>query len=81
MASRNVTTAQIAASFTAAERLARPLVDKTGLDGSFDFTLESIRESNNLLPPDFQEGTTFPVGSARATWIETEVYKGNNGQP
>ena len=51
--------AQVAASLTAAGRLARPVVDQTGLDGRFDFTLEWIRESNDPAPADLQEGTTF----------------------
>jgi bla regulator protein BlaR1 len=59
MGSRNLTMAQIAAALTAAGRLARPVVDETGLGGRFDFTLEWIRESNNSGPADLQEGTTF----------------------
>jgi bla regulator protein blaR1 len=59
MGSRNVTMAQVAASLTATARLARPMVDQTGLEGLFDFTLEWIRESNDPAPADLQEGTTF----------------------
>jgi bla regulator protein blaR1 len=59
MGSRNVTMAQVAASLTSAGRLARPVVDQTGLDGRFDFTLEWIGESNDPAPADLQEGTTF----------------------
>jgi bla regulator protein blaR1 len=57
--SRNVTMAQVAATLTAAGRLARPVVDQTGLEGPFDFTLEWLRESNNPAPADLQEGATF----------------------
>ena len=51
--------AQVAGSLTTAGRLARAVVDQTGLDGRFDFTLEWIRESNDPAPADLQEGTTF----------------------
>jgi uncharacterized protein (TIGR03435 family) len=59
MGSRNVTLAQLAASLSAAGRLARPVVDQTGLDGYFDFTLEWTRDSNDPAPADLQEGTMF----------------------
>lgn len=57
--SRNVTMAQAASALTTAGRLARPVVDQTGLVGRFDFTLEWIRESNDAAPADLQEGTNF----------------------
>ena len=59
MGSRNVTMAQVAAVLTTAGRLPRPVVDQTGLVGRFDFTLEWIRESNDAVPADVQEGTIF----------------------
>jgi len=75
---RNLTIEQISAALIATVRLTRPVWDQTGLDGRFDFTLEWIRESNNPGPIDLQEGTTFQEALARATWIEAEIYKGNN---
>jgi bla regulator protein blaR1 len=57
--SRNVTMAQIAAALYLSGRLARPVVDQTGLDGRFDFTLEWIRESDTPGLVDLQEGTNF----------------------
>src|SRR5207248_1829340 len=49
----------LAAALTASGRLARPVVDQTGLGGRFDFTLEWIPDSNDPAPADLQEETTF----------------------
>jgi bla regulator protein BlaR1 len=63
MGSRNMTMAQIAASLIATGEVTRPVVDQTGLDGRFDFTVEWTREPKTPVPatevqPDLP-GTTF----------------------
>jgi uncharacterized protein (TIGR03435 family) len=47
--SRNVILAEIAEALSQIGRLARPVVDRTGLEGRFDFTVEWMLESNS--PP------------------------------
>ncbi len=63
MGSRNMTMAQIAAGLVATGEVTRPVVDQTGLEGRFDFTLEWTREPKNSVPapevePDLP-ATTF----------------------
>jgi uncharacterized protein (TIGR03435 family) len=55
---RDLTMAQIAAALSTAGRLPRPVVDQTGLDGRYDFTLEWTRESSDPTHAEFQ-GTTY----------------------
>ncbi len=52
--SRDVTMDVIADAFSGALplRLGRPVIDKTGLTGRFDFTLEWARESRTSAPSD-----------------------------
>jgi bla regulator protein BlaR1 len=55
MGSRNMTMGQIAAGLIATGEVTRPVVDQTGLDGRFDFTLEWTREPKNPVPaPEVQ---------------------------
>jgi len=59
MAGRNLTMNQIAATLSQLPGyFAHPVVDQTGLDGRFDFTLQWTRESNDPVAPDPQ-GTTM----------------------
>ncbi len=50
-AARNVTVAFIADSLSNAANLGRPMIDKTGLTGTVDFSLEWTPENRNPLPP------------------------------
>jgi uncharacterized protein (TIGR03435 family) len=72
-ASRDTTMALIASALPSMGRLARPVVDQTGLSGSFDFTLEWSPETNNIPPspgepapdtqgPSFQEALREQLG-------------------
>ena len=59
MGGRNMTMDQIAANFSAlSSSFAQSVVNETGLDGRFDFTVQWTRPSNNTAPPDPQ-GTTL----------------------
>jgi uncharacterized protein (TIGR03435 family) len=51
LGSRNVTINSIAGALPSVERLGRPIVDKTGLTGTFDFTLEWMPEPDNAGAP------------------------------
>ncbi len=56
-AARNVTLAFIADSLSNGANLGRPMIDKTGLTGAVDFSLEWTPENRNPLPP----GAEAPV--------------------
>jgi bla regulator protein blaR1 len=51
LGSRDTTMQQVANSLPSVGNLGRPVVDKTGLSGTFDFTLNFVRESNQSVPP------------------------------
>jgi uncharacterized protein (TIGR03435 family) len=51
LGSRNVTINSIAGALPSVERLGHPIVDKTGLTGAFDFTLEWMPEPDNAGAP------------------------------
>jgi bla regulator protein BlaR1 len=58
LSGRNLTINQIAAALSQLARyFTHPVVDQTGLDGHFDFTLQWTRESNDLIAPDPQGST------------------------
>lgn len=50
-AARNVTVAFVADSLSIGANLGRPMIDKTGLTGTVDFSLEWTPENRNPLPP------------------------------
>jgi uncharacterized protein (TIGR03435 family) len=59
MGGRNMTMDQIAANFsTLSGYFAQSVVNQTGVEGRFDFTIQWTRESNNTAPPD-PLGTTL----------------------
>lgn len=62
---RNVTIAQIANSFPPSE-LGRPVLEQTGLSGTFDFILEWTPEIRSSLPP----GTESPTDPSGPTLME-----------
>jgi uncharacterized protein (TIGR03435 family) len=61
-AARSVPMGLIATSLTGAGNLGRPVVDRTGLSGTFDFSLEWTPELNGPTPPgvDFAPDQTGP---------------------
>jgi bla regulator protein blaR1 len=59
--SRNVTMAQIAAFLGTVGHLAHTVVDQTGLDGRFDFTLEFNPERKGPPPPQEVQPDDFQV--------------------
>ncbi len=73
-AARSVPMGLIATSLTGAGNLGRPVVDHTGLSGTFDFSLEWTPEINGPAPADFApdpSGPTFVESFEGATRIET----------
>jgi bla regulator protein BlaR1 len=71
LGSRNITMDQVAGSLSTPGRLGRPVVDKTGLVGRFDFTIEWIPDPNGPPPvaapadppgPSFQEALHDQLG-------------------
>jgi len=65
-AARNVTLAFIADSLSGGANLGRPIIDKTGLTGTVDFSLEWKPENANPLPP----GAEAPVDSDSLSFQE-----------
>jgi uncharacterized protein (TIGR03435 family) len=61
LAARNVTMELIGSWLGAAGGLARPLVDETGLSGTFDFSTEWTQEFNGPAPPNFQPDPSGPT--------------------
>ncbi len=62
--SRNTTLEMIASALPSLGRLSRPVVDRTGLSGNFDYRLEWTPEPNGASPPGLNtqpdlQGTTF----------------------
>jgi uncharacterized protein (TIGR03435 family) len=52
----------LAASLTGVVGQGRPLIDKTGLSGRFDFTMEWAPETNSASPSDAPTTTPEPLG-------------------
>ena len=67
MGSRNNTMRTIAETLPAAYDFGRPVVDQTGLSGTFDFTIEYIPEAGASVAPP---GTTSPADIRGATFLE-----------
>ena len=77
LGSRDTTMQLVADSFPFLGNLGRPVVDNTGLTGSFDFTLNFVNESNRPAPPD-TDAQPEPPGNVsrstrRTTWAEIET--------
>jgi uncharacterized protein (TIGR03435 family) len=56
---RNITMAQIVSTFTGMGNLGRPVVDRTGLTGTYDWVMEFIDERPGHNPPPDADGVTF----------------------
>jgi uncharacterized protein (TIGR03435 family) len=78
---RNVTIAFIADSLSATSGLGRPMLDQTGLSGTFDFILEWTRQPlgpsppGAVLPPD-PSGPTFEEALREQLGLKLESQKG-----
>ena len=59
---RNATMDMLAASLAGFVGQGRPLIDKTGLSGRFDFTMEWAPESNGAPPSDTPTAASDPLG-------------------
>ncbi len=66
MGARNLTLKFLADALSSEANRGRPIVDQTGLSGTFDFTLEFTPESNGPLPP----GTNFQPDASGPTLEE-----------
>ncbi len=67
LGSRNTTMAQVADSLPGPGRLGRPVVDETGLTGTYDFVLNFAPENYNA---SLSPGTTVTLDSAGPTFLE-----------
>lgn len=56
---RDLTMAQIVGTFTGMGNLGRPVVDRTGLTGTYDWVMEFIDERDGHIPPPDAEGLDF----------------------
>jgi uncharacterized protein (TIGR03435 family) len=79
---RNVTIAFIADAFSGAAGVGRPMVDQTGLAGTFDFTLEWTPEPGSPVAPeaDFQpdpSGPSFEEALREQLGIKLQSQKGS----
>jgi bla regulator protein blaR1 len=83
---RDATLAIVGSSLGWAGRLGRPVVDRTGLDGKFDFVMEWTPESRKA-PPDGidtatdQQGTTFLEALREQLGLKLEAAKLKMTQP
>ena len=69
----------IADILTGPGNLGRPVLDKTGLTGTFDFTIEWTPELNGLLPPDVEpdpSGPTFLEALKEQLGLKLDSQKG-----
>jgi uncharacterized protein (TIGR03435 family) len=84
LGARDVTLSFIADAFSgsAVANLGSPVIDRTGLTGTFDFTLECTPELNGALPPDEtfrpdQSGPTFREALQEQLGLKLESQKTN----
>jgi uncharacterized protein (TIGR03435 family) len=56
---RNISIAKIVSTFTGMGNLGRPVIDKTGLTGNFDWVMEFIDERPGRNPPPDADGPTI----------------------
>jgi uncharacterized protein (TIGR03435 family) len=67
---RDMTMAQIVAPFPVLGSLGRPVVDQTGLTGTFDWVMEFIDEREGHTPPPDAEGLTFVQALAQQNGLK-----------
>ena len=67
---RNLTMAQIVSTFTGMGNLGRPVVDHSGLAGTFDWVMEFIDEREGHTPPPDAEGPTFVQALAKQNGLK-----------
>lgn len=60
LGSRNTTLELVASAIGAPARLGRPVLDRTGLSGRYDFVIEWMQEPNGPVQPDKDVGTDLP---------------------
>jgi len=78
---RRVTIGFIADTFSAGTNLGRPMIDQTGLSGTFDFTLEWAQERRGPMPPGAEAqpeltGPTFQEALRDQLGIKLQSQKG-----
>jgi uncharacterized protein (TIGR03435 family) len=78
---RNVTIGFIADTFSQGTNLGRPMIDRTGLDGKFDFTLEWTQEQRGPVPPGADassdpSGPSFEQALREQLGIKLQPQKG-----
>ena len=81
MGSRNLTMGQIAGFLPGMGNLDRPVVDRTGLSGSFDLRIEFTPQFNGPPPPNFQpdasgSGLTFLEALQEQLGLKLESTRG-----
>ena len=81
LGSRDVTMKRIAGIFPDLGRLGRPVVDETGLSGTYDFTLEWTPEPNGSTPPEQGaqsevQGSTFLEALKEQLGLKLKPTKG-----
>jgi bla regulator protein blaR1 len=74
--SRNTTIDLLASALPGLGRLARPVVDQTGLSGRFDFMIEWTPESNTPPAEDAIQGTTFLEALHEQLGLKLEATNG-----
>jgi bla regulator protein blaR1 len=78
---RNTTMDTLAEGVSGLGRLGRPVIDKTGLSGRFDFTLEWLREGGGPAPPEAGvepdlQGPTFLEALREQLGLKLESTRG-----
>ncbi|HEY1340886.1 MAG TPA: M56 family metallopeptidase [Bryobacteraceae bacterium] len=70
---RNATMDMLAASLTGIVGEGRPVIDKTGLSGRYDFTMEWAPQTNSASPPDAPTTASEPLGPTSLQALRDEL--------
>ena len=78
LGARNVTMGLIASALPDWGALERPVLDRTGLTGTYDFTLEWTPDTHNSATPDADtsSGSTFLEALKEQLGLKLEAQKG-----